>query len=275
MNPAGYTRGSSADFDRRVEREIIPAFKRVAGMYGWPEPAVFHDHDRSHKAPRPKLEELQRHVAAGAFDAVILGSLAQAFRSTRELAATLGRWLEAGITVVAIEDGLETVTESGRQSVRFLADRLQAFERALHVEAVTCGLVRRRTTAEGMPWVRQRVVADLEVKTLYESGRNGKWLPVDEIAKTLGISTGRLYRSLRRLRETGNLSEGKRNALAARCGANGAGRPRVELPDVDRQEVARLMADGLGAIRIQKRIGALSGIPISRVKRLLAEVRPS
>jgi hypothetical protein len=94
---AAYARGSAADVDRRIERDVLPAMKRIAGIYGWLEPELFHDHDRSNVAPRPKLQELQRMVTAGAFQAVILGSLAQAFRSPRELAAGLRRWMDAGI----------------------------------------------------------------------------------------------------------------------------------------------------------------------------------
>lgn len=68
---------------------------------------------------------------------------------------------------------------------------------------------------------------DLEVKTLYESGRAGKWLPVNQVAAELGMSIGRFYASLRRLRETGGLDESRRADLAKRSGIGQAGRRPV------------------------------------------------
>jgi DNA invertase Pin-like site-specific DNA recombinase len=148
----GYVRVSSVG-GRKGERFISPAVQRElieswATMRGARVLEIFEELDQSGvRADRPLLEKALRRVESGISDGIVVSKVDRFGRSLLSGLAAIERVRVAGGRFVAVEDGLDTSTDSGRLVVRILlslgeweSERLGASWRQAHARAVRRGV---------------------------------------------------------------------------------------------------------------------------------------
>jgi DNA invertase Pin-like site-specific DNA recombinase len=263
-----YARTSAADAGGTAEELYLPALRRHAESLGPCDVVEYVDRDPNHRGPRPELEKLSLNLIDG--DVVIVARLAHVGRNLHHLAETLRRWIEVGAGIVALEDAIDGSLGGG------IHPALQGFVAiALHVErerlreAHIVGAVRGRIARDGAPLRRpEAIVNTLEVKTLWEAGKAGRFLSVDNIAKTCQVSRGTVSRVLRSLRERGMLDTTARETLRTKTARHG-GRPPHRLT-FDADEIRTLHGHGLGARRILRAARSLpKSATVHTVRRII------
>jgi hypothetical protein len=120
--------------------------------------------------------------------------------------------------------------------------------------------------------VRRRAVNELELKSLYEQGRSGRYVSLAGIARELEISIGTLKARIAAMRAAGKLDDERRRSLCARAGRDRGGRRRARI-SYDPDELRQLRRAGLGATRIRR---AATSLPrratVGHVRRILRDL---
>lgn len=254
-----FARTSAANHGHTAEALFLPELRRHVEVNLPPMPIVeYIDRDLSHRGPRPRLVALTADLVAG--DVVVLVNFAHAGKSLHHLAELLHAWLDRGARVISLEDAIDSGTEAHAGMLRHLVSLSLTTQRAITKEAHQVGAVRARASNEGAPIRRpSAVINSVELKKLYEEGKNGRALGAEDMAKALSIGGVKLSRTvvraaLERLREAGKLDDEKRRQLLAVSKVNG----RRQRPLIyDPNEIGQLLGKGLGLRLIAKNARSL------------------
>ncbi len=143
---------------------------------------------------RPAYSELCKDAFLKKFDVIIGWDVSRFSRSLKEFVHFLSDMDEKGIGVIAVKNGLDTSSSSGRMMMKLIGV-LEEWNREMLIERTRAGLA--RTVANGTKLGRKKITNDrmtakiLELRTAKKSIR--------AIASEVGVSTATVQRELKRV----------------------------------------------------------------------------
>jgi DNA invertase Pin-like site-specific DNA recombinase len=140
---------------------------------------------------RPAYNELCQDAFLRKFDAVIGWDVSRFGRSMKEFVSFLSDMDDKGIGVIAVKNGLDTVSSSGRMMMKLIGV-LEEWNREMLIERTNAGL--RRTVANGTKLGRKSVLTPSIENNILAAKKNG--LSIRKIAETVGINRGAVQRFL-------------------------------------------------------------------------------
>lgn len=152
---------------------------------------VFTDIASGARSSRPGLDLAISHLRPG--DVLVVWKLDRLGRSLKDLIDRVDSLRHGGISFRSLQEALDTSTPAG-QMIFHVIGALAQFERDLIRERTRAGLESAR--ARGRKGGRRFKLSPPKIKqlvALYES----KTIPVEEIAKTFGITRVSVYRYLK------------------------------------------------------------------------------
>lgn len=173
----GYARVSRVD--QELDRQLLEL-----GKYDCDR--IFTDKISGSKFTRDGLDEMLSLLTRG--DTVVVTQLDRLGRSLRELLTMLEQWEQQGINFVAISQGLDTRTSTGKLIFSVLG-AVAEFERNLIIERTNQGLAVARS--KGVKLGRKSKLNPTQLQTAIELRRSGK--TVKEICTIFGISKRTYY----------------------------------------------------------------------------------
>ena len=143
---------------------------------------------------RPAYSELCKDAFLKKFDIIIGWDVSRFSRSLKEFVHFLSDMDERGIGVIAVKNGLDTSSSSGRMMMKLIGV-LEEWNREMLIERTRAGLA--RTVANGTKLGRKKITNDrmtakiLELRTAKKSIR--------AIASEVGVSTATVQRELKKV----------------------------------------------------------------------------
>ena len=145
------------------------------------------------KAQRPGLDQMLKE--ARPLDVIVIWKLDRLGRSLKHLVDLVAELNERDIGLRSLNDPIDTTTAQGRLVFNIFAS-LAEFEREIIRERTNAGLAAAR--ARGRKGGRKPGLSeDAKRKARIAESYYKEEMPVDEIAKSLGISKATLYKYLR------------------------------------------------------------------------------
>ncbi len=141
---------------------------------------------------RPAYNELCQDAFLKKFDAIIGWECARFGRSMKEFVSFLSDMDDKGIGVIAVKNGLDTVSSSGRMMMKLIGV-LEEWNREMLIERTNAGLA--RTVANGTKLGRKKITNDTMTAQIIEL-RNSK-KSIRAIASEVGVSTATVQRELK------------------------------------------------------------------------------
>lgn len=147
---------------------------------------------------RPILKELLAYARPG--DTIYIKDFSRISRSTRDLLDLLEELEQKQITLVSINESLDTSTPTGKLLVTMIA-AINEFERNNLLERQREGIALAKQ--KGIYKGRQKIKTnDQQILELLQDKDKG-YITITEIAKRLNISRATLYRRIEELQEKG------------------------------------------------------------------------
>lgn len=145
LNVAGYVRLSVATEESVSVASQVRLIQAECARRGWPPPTLFTDEgvSGSKTVVRPGRDDLERRLALGEFDAVLVKSVDRLARSVLDFFRIADTAAKAGASLIVIEAGLDTSTPIGKMIVGILA-QFAEFEAATIGQRVTLSNAHRR-----------------------------------------------------------------------------------------------------------------------------------
>ena len=140
---------------------------------------------------RPAYSELCNDAFLKKFDIVIGWDVSRFGRSMKEFVHFLSDMDEKGIGVIAVKNGLETFSSSGRMMMKLIGV-LEEWNREMLIERTNAGLA--RTVANGTKLGRKSVLTPSIKRKILDAKRNGA--SIRKIAGEVGINRGAVQRFL-------------------------------------------------------------------------------
>jgi DNA invertase Pin-like site-specific DNA recombinase len=140
---------------------------------------------------RPAYNELCQDAFLKKFDAIIGWDVSRFGRSMKEFVSFLSDMDDKGIGVIAVKNGLDTVSSSGRMMMKLIGV-LEEWNREMLIERTNAGLA--RTVANGTKLGRKSVLTPSIKRRIMGAKENG--LSIRKIADTVGINRGAVQRFL-------------------------------------------------------------------------------
>lgn len=176
----GYARVSKAE--QNIELQID-----ALREYGVDE--LYEEKISTHKASRPKLQELLSKLRAG--DTLVVWRLDRLGRTVKQLIALAEDFEAMGINFVSIKENLDTTTATGKFTFHLFCSMAQ-MERDIISERTKAGLdaARSRGRTGGRKAVDEKTIE--KAAKMYKSNE----FSIKEILETTGISKTTLYKYL-------------------------------------------------------------------------------
>lgn len=178
MRLFGYARVST----KQQSLDIQMASLKEAGVL---ESRIFHDKSTGSNMERPGLQTLKLKVEAG--DMIYVTKLDRLGRDTLDMISLIKEFDALGVSLRFLQDGIATDGAMGKMIITILSAVAQA-ERARILERTNEG--RQAALANGVKFGRKPTIDREAVIALTKQGKNPT-----EIAKTLGISRGGVYKA--------------------------------------------------------------------------------
>jgi len=140
---------------------------------------------------RPAYNELCKDAFLKKFDLVIAWDVSRFGRSLKEFVSFLADMDEKGIGVVAVKNGLDTSSSTGKMMMKMIGV-MEEWNREMLVERTNAGLA--RTVANGTKLGRKSVLNDSIKRNILDAKENG--LSIRKIADDVGINRGAVQRFL-------------------------------------------------------------------------------
>jgi DNA invertase Pin-like site-specific DNA recombinase len=182
MRAAIYARVSTVDQEPENQLQELRRYLEARGWTGveYVDRGVSGAKDR-----RPALDQLLTDARRRRFDVLICWRLDRLGRNLKHLIALLDDLQALGIAFVSLAEGIDATTPAGKLQMHILG-AIAEFERERIRERVCAGLQRAR--AQGTRLGRPRAVVP------FERVQGVASLPVDQAARTLGVSRSTLKR---------------------------------------------------------------------------------
>tara|TARA_Y100000588_G_C13971872_1_gene803336 strand:+ start:365 stop:859 length:495 start_codon:yes stop_codon:yes gene_type:complete len=141
---------------------------------------------------RPAYSELCKDAFLKKFDIVIGWDVSRFGRSMREFVSFLSDMDDKGIGVIAVKNGLDTSSSSGRMMMKLIGV-LEEWNREMLIERTNAGLA--RTVANGTKLGRKSVLTPNVKRKIIDLKDNGS--SIRKIADEVGINRGAVQRFLK------------------------------------------------------------------------------
>jgi DNA invertase Pin-like site-specific DNA recombinase len=143
---------------------------------------------------RPAYNELCQDAFLKKFDAIIGWDVSRFGRSMKEFVSFLSDMDDKGIGVIAVKNGLDTNSSSGRMMMKLIGV-LEEWNREMLVERTNAGLA--RTVANGTKLGRKKITNDTMNAKIIELRNDRK--SIRAIASEVGVSTATVQRELKKV----------------------------------------------------------------------------
>jgi len=140
---------------------------------------------------RPAYNQLIKDAFLKRFDLIIGWDVSRFGRSMKEFVHFLSDMDDKGIGVVAVKNGLETFSSSGRMMMKLIGV-LEEWNREMLIERTNAGLA--RTVANGTKLGRKSVLTPSLKRRILDAKENGS--SIRRIAEEIGINRGAVQRFL-------------------------------------------------------------------------------
>ncbi len=143
---------------------------------------------------RPAYNQMCKDAFLKKFDAIIGWDVSRFGRSMKEFVSFLSDMDDKGIGVIAVKNGLDTVSSSGRMMMKLIGV-LEEWNREMLIERTNAGLA--RTVANGTKLGRKKTVTDKITDQIIELRTEKK--SIRAIASEVGVSTATVQRELKKV----------------------------------------------------------------------------
>ena len=140
---------------------------------------------------RPAYNELCKDAFLKKFDVIIGWDVSRFSRSLKEFVHFLSDMDEKGIGVIAVKNGLDTSSSSGRMMMKLIGV-LEEWNREMLIERTRAGLA--RTVANGTKLGRKSVLTPSIKRKINDLKENGS--SIRTIANEIGVNRGAVQRFL-------------------------------------------------------------------------------
>ncbi|MDP6730640.1 MAG: recombinase family protein [SAR324 cluster bacterium] len=187
-----YCRVSTSTKDQTTENQIRE-LKSYCDRMDYEIVKIYEDEVSGAKSreSRPAYSDLIKDAFLKRFDLIIGWDVSRFGRSMKEFVHFLSDMDEKGIGVIAVKNGLETFSSSGRMMMKLIGV-LEEWNREMLVERTKSGLA--RTVANGTKLGRKSVLTPSIKRNILDAKENG--LSIRKIADDVGINRGAVQRFL-------------------------------------------------------------------------------
>jgi DNA invertase Pin-like site-specific DNA recombinase len=192
MKVALYCRVSTSTKDQTTENQKLE-LKSYCDRMDYEIVKIYEDEVSGAKTreKRPAYNELCQDAFLKKFDAVIGWDVSRFGRSMKEFVSFLSDMDDNGIGVIAVKNGLDTVSSSGRMMMKLIGV-LEEWNREMLIERTNAGLA--RTVANGTKLGRKSVLTPSIKRRIMGAKENG--LSIRKISDEIGINRGAVQRFL-------------------------------------------------------------------------------
>ena len=187
-----YCRVSTSSKDQTTENQRLE-LETYCDRMGYEVVKVYEDEVSGAKSreKRPAYSELIKDAFLKKFDVIIGWDVSRFGRSMKEFIHFLSDMDDKGIGVVAVKNGLDTNSSSGRMMMKLIGV-LEEWNREMLIERTNAGLA--RTVANGTKLGRKSVLTPSIKRNILDAKVNG--LSIRKIADEVGINRGAVQRFL-------------------------------------------------------------------------------
>ena len=195
MKVALYCRVSTSTKEQTTENQRLE-LKSYCDRMNYEIVKIYEDEVSGAKSreKRPAYNELCQDAFLKKFDAIIGWDVSRFGRSMKEFVSFLSDMDDKGIGVIAVKNGLDTVSSSGRMMMKLIGV-LEEWNREMLIERTNAGLA--RTVANGTKLGRKKITNDTMTAQIIEL-RNSK-KSIRAIASEVGVSTATVQRELKKV----------------------------------------------------------------------------
>ena len=195
MKVALYCRVSTSTKEQTTENQRLE-LKSYCDRMNYEIVKIYEDEVSGAKSreKRPAYNELCKDAFLKKFDAIIGWDVSRFGRSMKEFVSFLSDMDDKGIGVIAVKNGLDTVSSSGRMMMKLIGV-LEEWNREMLIERTNAGLA--RTVANGTKLGRKKITNDTMTAQIIEL-RNSK-KSIRTIASGVGVSTATVQRELKKV----------------------------------------------------------------------------
>ena len=181
-----YTRVSTSDKNQTTENQLRE-LNSYCDRMGYEVVKVYEDEVSGAKSreKRPSYSKLCTDAFLKKFDLIIGWDVSRFGRSMKEFVHFLSDMDEKGIGVIAVKNGLDTSSSSGRMMMKLIGV-LEEWNREMLIERTNAGLA--RTVATGTKLGRKKITNDTMTAKIIELRNNKK--SIRAIASDVGVSIG-------------------------------------------------------------------------------------
>ena len=190
-----YCRVSTSTKDQTTENQLRELTEYCDRM-GYEVVKVYEDEVSGAKTreKRPAYNQMCKDAFSKKFDTIIGWDVSRFGRSMKEFVSFLSDMDEKGIGVIAVKNGLETFSSSGRMMMKLIGV-LEEWNREMLIERTRAGLA--RTVANGTKLGRKKTVTN-DMTTKIVELRTAK-KSIRAIASEVGVSTATVQRELKKV----------------------------------------------------------------------------
>jgi DNA invertase Pin-like site-specific DNA recombinase len=188
-----YCRVSTSTKDQTTENQLRELTAYCDRM-GYEITKIYEDEVSGAKAreKRPAYNEMCQDAFLKKFDVIVGWDVSRFGRSLKEFVSFLSEMDEKQIGVVAVKNGLDTVSSSGRMMMKMIG-LMEEWNLEMLKARTNAGLA--RTVANGTKLGRKSVLTPSSKRTITTLRDNG--LSIQKIADEIGINRGAVQRFLK------------------------------------------------------------------------------
>ena len=192
MKVALYCRVSTSTKEQTTENQRLE-LKSYCDRMNYQIVKIYEDEVSGAKSreKRPAYNELCQDAFLKKFDAIIGWDISRFGRSMKEFVSFLSDMDDKGIGVIAVKNGLDTVSSSGRMMMKLIGV-LEEWNREMLIERTNAGLA--RTVANGTKLGRKSVLTQSIKRKVIDLKENG--FSIRKISDEIGINRGAIQRFL-------------------------------------------------------------------------------
>jgi len=181
-----YCRVSTSTKDQTTENQLRE-LNSYCDRMGYQVVKVYEDEVSGAKSreKRPAYNQMCKDAFLKKFNTIIGWDVSRFGRSMKEFVSFLSDMDEKGIGVIAVKNGLDTSSSSGRMMMKLIGV-LEEWNREMLIERTRAGLA--RTVANGTKLGRKKITNDTMTAKIIELRTAKK--TIREIASEVGVSRG-------------------------------------------------------------------------------------
>jgi len=189
-----YCRVSTSNKDQTTENQLRELTAYCDRM-GYEVVKVYEDEVSGAKTreKRPAYNEMCKDAFLRKFDIIIGWDVSRFGRSMKEFISFLADMDDRGIGVIAVKNGLDSQSSSGRMMMKMIGV-MEEWNREMLIERVNAGLA--RTVANGTKLGRKKITNPKMTAQIIELRNENK--SIRAIASEIGVSTATVQRELKK-----------------------------------------------------------------------------